>query len=462
MINLKLKIFYSLIIVLISFACSSDEGINENNGICTSDQIVGISEELTAPEALTRNNSDSEEWLYDSYSPGVLKPLNPSWGNGQTTTYKLENIDGNEVIAYNALNFTGVEPRQTIDISEMTHFNITFKTTAENFRIKLDDWGENGVWEPENNTDNVSGIFSVSLPANKWYRLHIPIDKFDGLTKREHFGVLVLESENQSSSTIKAWVDNIYFSKETEASVPERIGQGDDTEFTTLVWSDEFNDGGSPDSSKWSYDIGTGNWGWGNGEAQYYTNKCENVRVEDGLLKITAKQESFANKDYTSGRLNTKGKFRFQYGRVEVRAKLPAAEGTWPAIWMLGDNKNSIGWPDCGEIDIVEQKGDDKDKLLFTTHFGAGSDSRSIPSGGSASTEFHVYGIEWTSDEITFMIDGMKLQDTYKKPSRYVNRWPFDAPQYLLLNIAVGGSLGGNTSGFTESSMEIDYVRVYQ
>lgn len=124
-----------------------------------------------------------------------------------------------------------------------------------------------------------------------------------------------------------------------------------------LIWSDEFNLDGAPDATKWAYDIGTGDWGWGNNEAQYYTSRADNVKVQNGVLKIIAQRENYSGSNYTSARIKTQGKFTFKYGRVEMRAKLPSGGGTWPALWMLGNNITTAGWPACGEIDIMEHLG---------------------------------------------------------------------------------------------------------
>lgn len=222
--------------------------------------------------------------------------------------------------------------------------------------------------------------------------------------------------------------------------------------FPDLVWSDEFDTDGAPDSSKWTYDLGAG--GWGNNEEQTYTDDTENVIIEDGVLKITAIKEG---DDYTSARLKTQGLFDFKYGRVEVKAKLPAAQGTWPAIWMLGANFDDVGWPACGEMDIMEQTGDNKDNVLGTFHWDGGSygETTSIE---NASTEFHTYAMEWTEESIKIFVDDTKYVEMTNDAAL-----PFDENFFLILNIAMGGTLGGTIDpNFTEDVMEIDYVRVYQ
>lgn len=230
-----------------------------------------------------------------------------------------------------------------------------------------------------------------------------------------------------------------------------------------LVWADEFNVDGAPDDSKWGYDTGAG--GWGNNEPQFYTSRSENVRVENGVLKIIARKENREGAPYTSARINTQGKFSFKYGKVEVRAKLPEGGGTWPAIWMLGANFQSVGWPASGEIDIMEHKGNEPGKIHSAIHtpssYGAttNSGSQRIP---NVSNEFHVYAAEWTSQKIVFSVDGV-VHYTYMPSVRNSSTWPFDAPQFIILNVAMGGNFGGNIDPeFTSGIMEIDYVRVYQ
>ncbi|MGB0451062.1 MAG: glycoside hydrolase family 16 protein [Flavobacteriaceae bacterium] len=228
-----------------------------------------------------------------------------------------------------------------------------------------------------------------------------------------------------------------------------------------LVWADEFDTDGAPCSENWSFELGTGNNGWGNGEAQYYTDDPSNVVVSDGVLKITAKAESFQGSDYTSGRLKTNQNFDFTFGRVEARAKLPTGGGTWPAIWMLGSDYQTNTWPACGEMDIMEHVGNNQDEVFSSLHYpgnsGGNAISQSINVPG-ASEEFHVYGLEWTEDEIKFSVDG----NVYHTVAN-TQLLPFDSDFFIILNVAMGGSFGGNIDpSFESSSMEIDYIRVYQ
>lgn len=226
----------------------------------------------------------------------------------------------------------------------------------------------------------------------------------------------------------------------------------------SLIWADEFDVPGAPDPAKWGYDIGAG--GWGNAELQYYTNRLQNATVSNGTLKITAIRENFSGSPFTSARLLSRNKFSFKYGRVDVRAKLPVGAGTWPAIWMLGNNIGTVGWPACGEIDIMEHRGNDPNRIHGTVHYTGNSGGGGI--GGTVlssnvSSVFRVYSIDWTDQYIKFMVDDA-VYFTFPNGSSL----PFNQPFFLLLNIAMGGNFGGTVDpAFTSSVMEIDYVRVY-
>ena len=255
-----------------------------------------------------------------------------------------------------------------------------------------------------------------------------------------------------------------------------------------LVWSDEFDQDGPVSQDKWNVEtIPPNNGSWWNGELQFYTDKEDNIRVEEGLLKITAKYESYEGKNYTSARINTQDKFEFTYGRVEMRAKLPNWEGMWPAFWLLGANIDEIGWPNCGELDILEHGDYVKDStsndpglISSAVHYGPQDYSRqttNVPGKIFFDTgqerfirsekiiekpfeEYHTYSMQWSPDKIQFFID----EEMHLEFPMQSQHSPFDKPFFLLLNLAVGGHWtdGYVASGFTEATYEIDYVRVYQ
>ncbi|PKQ64010.1 hypothetical protein BZG02_07725 [Labilibaculum filiforme] len=235
----------------------------------------------------------------------------------------------------------------------------------------------------------------------------------------------------------------------------------------TLVWADEF-DGTSVDTDNWTFETGAG--GWGNNELQNYTNG-DNATIADGKLVITAKKvnDSKVAGSYTSTRMISKGKQSFTYGRMEIRAKLPSGTGIWPAIWMLGEDISSVGWPACGEIDIMEYVGYEPDKVHATVHTTAGSGANGDGSSKtleSAEEEFHIYGLLWDEDELNFYIDTPEnITHTYAPATKTASNWPFDKAQFFILNVAVGGNWGG-AQGIDNTifpqSMQVDYVRVYQ
>ncbi|MEP7143218.1 MAG: family 16 glycosylhydrolase [Ferruginibacter sp.] len=227
----------------------------------------------------------------------------------------------------------------------------------------------------------------------------------------------------------------------------------------TLFWSEEFNTDGAPDPTKWGYDLGAG--GWGNNELEYYTNRPENAIVQGGVLKINAIKENHNGSPYTSARLLSKGKFEFKYGTVEIKAKLPAGVGTWPAIWMLGSDNGTAGWPACGEIDIMEHLGRTLNTIYGTLHYPGRSGGNA--DGGTtvidnATTEFHIYKVEWTAAAIKIYVDDQLFHTVANSTSM-----PFNHDFFLILNIAMGGGFGGPVDpAVTTATMEIDYIRVYK
>jgi beta-glucanase (GH16 family) len=243
---------------------------------------------------------------------------------------------------------------------------------------------------------------------------------------------------------------------------------------TNLVWSDEFDVDGAPNPNSWTYDLGDGTQqglppGWGNNEFQIYTSNAENVRVENGMLVITALQNA---NGYTSARIKTQGLFEQQYGRFEARIRLPQGKGLWPAFWLLGNNCDQNPWPGCGEIDIMENVGDEPTTVFGSVHGPNFSGGESISkkyelTDGRFDTEFHVFGIEWSPNRINYYVDDVLYNsitpDKVADETDGNGQWVFDNSMYMILNVAVGGNLPGfpNADTTFPQRMFVDYVRVY-
>lgn len=237
-----------------------------------------------------------------------------------------------------------------------------------------------------------------------------------------------------------------------------------------LVWADEFETEGPLDAGRWQCETGRGRNGWGNQEKQYYTARRENVRVQGGRLIIEVRREAYEGAGYTSARIKTLGSGDWLRGRFEVRAKLPGGRGMWPAIWLMPSRSAYGHWPRSGEIDLMEYVGHDPTRVFGTVHTQSFNHTKNTQRPGyfairDASDEFHVYGLEWSEDEIVWMVDGQPYHRFAREEDFTANEWPFDQEFYLILNIAVGGGLGGKM-GIDDRSlpqrMEVDYVRVYQ
>jgi beta-glucanase (GH16 family) len=243
----------------------------------------------------------------------------------------------------------------------------------------------------------------------------------------------------------------------------------------TLVWSDEFSrpDGSSPDPTKWTYDLG--GKGWGNHELESYTNRPENAHIEKGNLVVTAQKETYTGtdgmaRDYTSARLKTQGLFTQTYGRIEARIKIPGGQGMWPAFWMLGEDIPTVGWPKCGEIDIMENIGKEPATIhgslhgpSTTAHTSDLTSTFTLPEGGSFSDDSHIYAVEWSPDTARFYVDA-NLYATFRSSDWPAGgKWVFDHPFFIILNLAIGGDWPGSPDASTKfpQSMLVDYVRVY-
>jgi beta-glucanase (GH16 family) len=244
----------------------------------------------------------------------------------------------------------------------------------------------------------------------------------------------------------------------------------------TLTWSDEFSgkEGSPPDGARWTYDIGGA--GWGNHELESYTSRVENARVSAGNLVITAQREDYTGSDgiarpYTSARLKTQGKFAQAYGRFEARIQIPRGQGIWPAFWLLGEDIDRVEWPNCGEIDIMENIGREPGSVYGSLHAPAfskitsdASQGARLPAGQSYADDFHIYAVEWEPAVIRFFVDDLNYGTFTRAEWPKGGQWVFDHPFFIIVNVAVGGDWPGNPGGTSQfpQHMLVDYVRVYE
>ena len=365
-----------------------------------------------------------------------------------------------------------IDLNRSIDLDEEKNLSLSFysyDTNSHSITIKLEN-GENPDVEV---TQTISGS-----SQNNWTALSFDFSNatytsngtsLDATGTYNRLTIFIDLGVNTSGTYL---IDTI--NDGSEVTDPNEI----DIIYTDLVWADEFDTNGAIDAAKWHHQTQLPQDGsWYNGEVQHYTNRIENSSVNNGFLDITAIKESFTDqgqtKQYTSARLNSK--FAFTYGRVDVRAKLPFGDGTWPAIWTLGKNINedggywdnqygTVGWPACGELDIMEHGLHPTNQVSVAIHTPSsygGTVNTSIQTLADVANNFHVYSMNWSPDQITFLIDGVGFY-TYNPAVKNDDTWPFYLEQYLLLNIAMGGNGGAIDPNFSQSSMVIDYVRVYQ
>lgn len=430
-------IIYSLLVLSTSVSFSQQTPINFEN---TSHSFIGFGNSSyafnTDPQDTTNNvgefyndGSSADQGFYIDLNRSIdldeEKNLSLSFysydTNSHSITIKLENGENPDV-----------EVTQTISGSSQNNW------TALSFDFSNATYTSNGTSIDATGTYNTLTIF-IDLGVNT-------------------SGTYLIDTINDGS----------------EVTDPNEI----DIIYTDLVWADEFDTNGAIDAAKWYHQTQLPQGGsWYNGEVQHYTNRIENSSVNNGFLDITAIKENFTDqgetKQYTSARLNSK--FAFTYGRVDVRAKLPFGDGTWPAIWTLGKNINedggywdnqygTVGWPACGELDIMEHGLHPTNQVSVAIHTPSSYGSTvntSIQTLADVANNFHVYSMNWSPNQITFLIDGVGFY-TYNPAVKNDDTWPFYLEQYLLLNIAMGGNGGAIDPNFSQSSMVIDYVRVYQ
>ena len=281
--------------------------------------------------------------------------------------------------------------------------------------------------------------------------------------KKLSFLFIILVSCHEPSLNIDDFPNEINFNPNEACVAAKIVNASPSGNNDVLVWAEEFEDDKICEDNWFFETVPPQNGSWFNGEQQYYTDRSTNSSILNGVLRITAKKESYLGKDYTSARITTQDLFEFKYGKIQVRAKLPQGQGTWPAIWMLGANIDSAGWPFCGEIDIMEH-GDLQPGLISSAIHQDGENGTPIYDRGetiiqNVSSQFHVYEADWREDKITFSVDGNEYF-TYN----LTKEMPFHQDFFIILNVAMGGSFVNNVidPNFTSSSMEIDYVRVFQ
>ena len=445
-------------------------------GIATNTTIeVEVLSNFSDPDAVNfLTGGTSKKWYWSASEPGHL-------GVGQNDGDATKNYYANYYQA-------GIFEKAGSPASSCLYENVlTFSLDGEQLKYELDNGGSTffnaafasvaGGSSPDDAclTYNAGGVKNVSLSPSESVVTKNPnhatqtrgtmlnfsdggfMGYYIGQSSYEILSItanrMVVRAVMGNNSAL-AWYHIFTTTKPTQ--VPDT-----DVDYTNLVWSDEFNTEGAPDAAKWGYNLGTGDNGWGNNEKQNYTNSATNVIVQGGSLKITAKKETSGGQAYSSARLVSDNKFKFTYGKVEIRAKLPIGAGTWPAIWMLGQNYATNPWPACGEIDIMEHVGNNQNFVLGTFHY-PGRSGGSADSGSktiaNVSTEFHVYKAVWSAASIKIYADDTLIHSVVNSASL-----PFNSDFFLILNVAMGGNLGGNIDpAFTQSSMEIDYVRVYQ
>jgi beta-glucanase (GH16 family) len=323
-------------------------------------------------------------------------------------------------------------------------------------------WIEDYINNPDNRTYNITGDLALANASDGYVQV-------DGSPLQAGPHNIKVHA---TKSAVK--LDSVVFTLlQAQTTTPDTLTQtmaGNDWQ---LVWSDEFDGTGLPDSTKWSYNVG--NWGWGNHEPQYYTQaKTKNARQEDGALIIEAHKNDNGH-PWTSARLSTQGKQTFLYGKIEFKAKVPVGRGTWAAGWLLGDAyRDEISWPYCGEIDVLETVGYEIDDATGdglnhgschtrAYYFKQGNHLTATIPVKNMNTQWHTYGIEWYPDSIRAYVDD-EFYYTYDKTANELE-WPFDKPQNIILNLAVGGGWGGAKGidpNWDKHQFAIDYVRVYQ
>lgn len=445
---LKNTIFYFLCLVCITatiIACSSGgDGSSNNNP---------VNETVYKYESCS---SDSEQPLiYFNKSEFDAANGNPSSGTTLNWGTDDECYEFKSSISQNS---TTVEP-----VSSIININGCSCTAVSNLVVEVNIQGE----DADHPNGDGSGVFYGTATADNavsyGFRIGNNGDETQNTTGVFSFTLTDLGLYQFPFYVYAYAADGTSISKITNLAIDVE-GNGGSGNNDVLVWSDEFDGTGSIDSSKWTTETGGG--GWGNQEEQIYTSSSQNLRREAGILKIKVRKES--NGNFTSARIITEDKFEFKYGRVEIRAKLPSVQGSWPALWMLGANFRDpgVGWPQCGEIDIMEQF-ENKNKVKSTLHWKKPDGTRGeygLDTTNTTSTDWHVYALEWTSTSIKSYLDDNEFFSM--NISGVDPYYPFNEEFFFIFNVAMGGTNGGVIDpdlqqGYIDA-MEVDYIRVYQ
>lgn len=392
---------------------------------------------------------DNNYVQFKNQSQGEYYSMIWNYGNGQADTTTDKKVSpviyypqaGEYQVSLRLTNYTGSSESVSKTI------NIANDDLLLSFSVDIDPVNPNYV----KLTNTTQGIYDSFI----WLYRNLEVE--DQMEHTAYF-----PSAGAYEVELRVSVSNKDFSHKQTVN----IAQDDPNYLPGLIWADEFNYSGLPDPLSWN--IETGGNGWGNNELQYYTNSQSNVVVNNGMLTITAREESVGGRDYSSARITTQNKFAFKYGRIEARMKLPYGQGLWPAFWMLGANINSAGWPACGEIDIMEMiGGTGNENTCHTTlhwdHDGGHAsygESYSLSSGIFAD-DFHVFSVEWDSQEVIGYMDGIHFYTADLTPAQLSE---FHQNFFIILNVAVGGNWPGSPDASTSfpQTMEVDYVRVFQ
>ena len=423
-------------------------------------------------------NSTISTWYADNASMDINfgNPFTDS-SNPSSTVLRYQDAGGEFAnIGFDSSSAILLDQNSTFSLKIYVHSPSLTGNQTNQISLKLQNRNQSAPWSTQSEiikTIELDQWQTVSFSFFQDEYINLNPDSPEPLTRTDFNRVVLQLNGENNTNEITAYIDDFYFEGADSQDEP---GNPNDPVYDELVWSDEFDTDGAINTTKWFHqtELPFGD-SWFNGEIQHYTDRIENTFVEDGNLNLVAKNETFTDqgvtKEYTSARLNSK--FAFTYGRVEVRAKLPTGVGTWPAIWLLGQNIQETGgywdnqgfgttpWPACGEIDIMEHWGDNQNYISSALHTPSSFGNTSNVGGQvipTASTAFHNYVLDWYPDRMVFSVDG-NVHYTYQPDVQNDETWPFYQDQYILLNTAIQSIIDPN---FTQSTMEIDYVRIYQ